>query len=120
MREVKKIFPKFDLSINQADGLGVRNSSNKAVIFIEVSGGPENIDSKHVNKDSEKLLKEAVFGLYILVSELEIQTGVINKLRLSKSVDGIIVPKIRDWIWLPDHENVKKSKIKIHRLFLFN
>lgn len=31
-------------------------------------------------------------------SELEIQTGVINKLRLSKSVDGITV---RDWIWLP-------------------
>ncbi|CAG8634557.1 4350_t:CDS:2, partial [Ambispora leptoticha] len=43
MREVKKIFPKFDLHINQADGLGVRNSSNKAVIFIEVSGGPEEL-----------------------------------------------------------------------------
>ncbi|CAG8621175.1 5530_t:CDS:10, partial [Diversispora eburnea] len=134
MREVKKIFPKFDLPINQADGLGVRNSSNKEVVFIEILGGPENKDQKKLKEDSEKLLKEAVFGLvsllrnyldksaeeskqlytfiiqgiavfeflYILVSELEIQTRVINKLRLSESADGVIVPRIRDWIWLPD------------------
>ncbi|CAG8594805.1 2717_t:CDS:2 [Paraglomus occultum] len=172
IREVKQIFPKFDLPINQADGLGMRNSSNKAVVFIEVLGGPENTDQKKLKEDSEKLLKEAVFGLvsllrnyldksageskqlytfiiqgigdrltlsklclinkhvykvsqiksatlpfefidvadylavfeflYILVSELEIQTGVINKLRLSESVDGVTVPRIRDWIWLPD------------------
>ncbi|KAF0468905.1 hypothetical protein F8M41_025725 [Gigaspora margarita] len=45
----------------------------------------------------------AVFEfLYILVSELEIQTGIINKLRLSKSADGVNIPRIRDWIWLPD------------------
>src|SRR6185312_3121878 len=67
MREVKKIFPKFNLTINQADGLGVRNSSNKAIMFIEVSGGPENTDPKHVKEDSEKLLKEAVFGLVSLL-----------------------------------------------------
>ncbi|CAG8638983.1 5528_t:CDS:10 [Ambispora gerdemannii] len=189
MREVKKIFPKFDLPINQADGLGVRNSSNKAVIFIEVAGGPENIDPQHVKGDSEKLLKEAVFGLVSLLrnyldrsaeeskqlctfiiqsigdrltlsklcliskhlykvsqiksatlpfefidvanfmavfellynliesifkyaeySELEIQTGVINKLRLSESVDGITVPRIRDWIWLPDSVSAWECK----------
>ncbi|CAG8658009.1 24996_t:CDS:10, partial [Cetraspora pellucida] len=154
MREMKKIFPKFDLPINQADGLGVRNSSNKEVVFIEILGGPENNDQKKLKEDSEKLLKEAVFGLvsllrnyldksaeeskqlytfmiqgivsqiksatlpfefidvadylaifeflYILVSELEIQTRVINKLRLSESADGVTVPRIRDWIWLPD------------------
>ncbi|CAG8518454.1 6668_t:CDS:2, partial [Acaulospora colombiana] len=127
-REVKQIFPKFDLPINQADGLGMRNSSNKAIVFIEVLGGPENTDQKKLKEDSEKLLKEAVFGLVSLLrnyldksaeeskqlytfiiqgignlfSELEIQTGVINKLRLSESVDGVIVPRIRDWIWLPD------------------
>ncbi|CAG8608940.1 1378_t:CDS:10 [Diversispora eburnea] len=180
MREVKKIFPKFNLTINQADGLGIRNSSNKAVMFIEVSGGPENTDPKHVKEDSEKLLKELIFGLvsllrnyldksaeksknlytfmiqsigdrltlsklcltskhvykvsqiksatlpfefidvaeflavfellYVLVSELEIQTGVINKLRLSESVDGIIVPRIRDWIWLPDSVSTWECK----------
>ncbi|CAG8671232.1 9668_t:CDS:10 [Cetraspora pellucida] len=160
MREAKKIFPKFDLPIYQADGLGVRNSSKKEVVFIEILGGPENTDQKKLKEDSEKLLKEAVFGLvsllrnyldksveeskqlytfmiqgignhvykvsqiksatlpfefidvadylavfeflYILVSELEIQTRVINKLRLSESADGVIVPRIRDWIWLPD------------------
>ncbi|CAG8677225.1 12497_t:CDS:10, partial [Acaulospora morrowiae] len=42
IREVKQIFSEFDLPINQADGLGMRNSSNKAVVFIEVLGGPEN------------------------------------------------------------------------------
>ncbi|CAG8456428.1 17373_t:CDS:2 [Acaulospora colombiana] len=67
MREVKKIFPNFDLPINQADGLGMRNSSNKAVVFIEVLGGPENTDKKKLNEDSEKLLKEAVFGLVSLL-----------------------------------------------------
>ncbi|CAJ0640587.1 8359_t:CDS:2 [Entrophospora sp. SA101] len=35
-------------------------------------------------------------------SELEIQTGVINRLRLSESVVGIIIPQIQDWIWLPN------------------
>ncbi|CAG8495339.1 8366_t:CDS:10, partial [Cetraspora pellucida] len=172
MREVKRYFQKFDLTINQADGIGVRNSTDKAVIFIEVSGGPENTDLTHVKEDAEKLLKEAVFGLvsllrnhldksaevakslytftiqsigdqitfsklclinkhvysfsqiksarlpfefidvadfleifellYIIISELEIQTSVINKLKLSESVDSINVPKIRDWIWVPD------------------
>ncbi|CAG8738141.1 7075_t:CDS:2, partial [Cetraspora pellucida] len=93
---------------------------------------PTTTDQKKSKEDSEKLLKEAVFGLvsllrnylnksveeskqlytfmiqgiavfeflYILV--LEIQTEVINKLRLSESADGVIVPRIRDWIWLPD------------------
>ncbi|CAG8456869.1 6987_t:CDS:10, partial [Funneliformis caledonium] len=180
MREVKKLFPQFDLTINQADGLGIRNSSNKEILFIEVSGGPESTDSKHAKEDAEKLLKEAVFGLvsllrnhldksaeiskhlytftiqsigdrltlsklclinkhcysfsqiksarlpfgfidiadflevfellYIIVSELEIQTGVINKLKLSKSVNDINVPKIRDWIWLPDSVSAWECK----------
>ncbi|CAG8820015.1 44764_t:CDS:2 [Gigaspora margarita] len=139
--------------LGQADGLGVQNSSKK-------ENGPENTDQKKLKEDSEKLLKEAIFGfvsllrnyldksveeskqlytfmiqginkhvykvsqmksatlpfdfidvadylavfefLYILVSELEIQTGVINKLRLSESADSVNVPRIRDWIWLPD------------------
>lgn len=67
MREVKKIFPKFDLPINQADGLGVRNSSNKAVIFIEASGGPENMDPKHIKEDSEKLPYSVLFPCYEIV-----------------------------------------------------
>ncbi|RHZ60193.1 hypothetical protein Glove_357g40 [Diversispora epigaea] len=180
MREVKKLFPKFNLTINQADGVGIRNSTNKEVIFIEVSGGPENTDLNHVKEDAEKLLKEAVFGLvsllrdhldksaeiakslytftiqcigdrmtfsklclinnhvysfsqiksarlpfefidvtdflevfellYIIISELEIQTSVINKLKLSESVDDINVPKIRDWIWVPDSVSAWKCE----------
>ena len=43
-------------------------------------------------------------------SELEIQTRVINKLRLSESVDGTIVPSIRDWIWLPDSVSAWECK----------
>ncbi|CAG8482823.1 11060_t:CDS:10 [Gigaspora rosea] len=54
IREVKKIFPKFDLPIYQADGLGVRNSSKKEVVFIEILGGPENTDQKKLKEDSKK------------------------------------------------------------------
>ncbi|CAG8598163.1 6905_t:CDS:10 [Gigaspora rosea] len=39
--------------------------------------------------------------LYIIISELEIQTSVINKLKL---------PKIRDWIWVPDSVSAWKCK----------
>ncbi|CAG8571944.1 11245_t:CDS:10 [Diversispora eburnea] len=180
MKEIKKLHPDFNLTINQADGLGIRNSSNKAILFIEVSGGPESSDLKHAKEDSEKLLKEAIFGLvsilrnhmdksaeeskhlytfmiqsigdritfsklclankhiysvlqiksailpfefndvadylevfellHILVSELEIQMGVINKLKLSESVNGTNVPKIRDWIWVPDSVSAWECK----------
>ncbi|CAG8615561.1 12223_t:CDS:10 [Ambispora gerdemannii] len=187
MREVKKIFPQYYLTIYQADGLGVRNSNKKEVVFIEILGGPENTDQKKLKEDSEKLLKEAVFGLvsllrnyldksveeskqlytfmiqgigdrltlsklclinkhvykisqiksatlpfefidvadylavfeflYILVSELEIQTGVINKLRLSESADGVIVPRIRDWIWLPDSISAWESELVTSHIY---
>lgn len=66
---MKKLFPKFNLTINQADGIGIRNSTNKAVIFIEVSGGPENTDLSHVKEDAEKLLKEVIFGLVSLLRD---------------------------------------------------
>ncbi|CAG8596990.1 10951_t:CDS:10 [Diversispora eburnea] len=149
IKEVKKLFPKFDLPINQADGLGVpreggfgkadkgsyiwsclpiANHLDKSVeeakdlCTFTIQGIGDRLTlsklcliNKHVYKVSQ--IKSAtlpfefidvadflaVFELiYILVSELEIQTKVINKLRLSKSVNGTTVPRIRDWIWLPD------------------
>ncbi|CAG8440801.1 16008_t:CDS:10, partial [Acaulospora morrowiae] len=141
MREVKKIFPKFDLPINQADdsekllkeavfGLVslLRNYLDKSAeeskqlytFIIQGIGDRLTLSklcliNKHVYKVSQ--IKSATLPfefidvadylavfefLYILVIELESQTRVINKLRLSRSADGVIVPRIRDWIWIPD------------------
>ena len=69
IKDMKIVFPEFDFIINKADGVGVRDSSNKAIIFIEISGGPESTDLKHVKEDTEKLLKEAMFGLASLLRD---------------------------------------------------
>ena len=44
-------------------GIGSKVSSNKEIVFVEVSGGPENTVLKHVREDTEKLIKESMFGL---------------------------------------------------------
>ena len=66
---MKIIFPEFDFIINKADSVGVKDSSNKAIIFIEVSGGSESTDLKHMKEDTKKLLKEAMFGLASLLRD---------------------------------------------------
>ncbi|CAH1767558.1 9463_t:CDS:2, partial [Entrophospora sp. SA101] len=54
---------RFDLTLNK---VGFKVASNKENIFIEVSGGPENVVTKHVREDTEKLIKEAMFDLVSL------------------------------------------------------
>ncbi|CAG8590839.1 3252_t:CDS:10, partial [Ambispora gerdemannii] len=63
----KELFPEFDFTLNKVDGIGSKVSSNKEIVFIEVSGGPENAVIKHVKEDTEKLIKEAMFGLISLL-----------------------------------------------------
>jgi len=53
----------------KADGIGVKLGSNKEHIFIEVAGGPENTTEKHANDNTEKLIKEAIFGLVSLLQD---------------------------------------------------
>ncbi|CAG8463500.1 90_t:CDS:2 [Diversispora eburnea] len=60
---MQKAFPNFVLVINKADVIGVKVSRNHTVIFIEVSGGPNNPQEKYIKDDAEKLLKETTFGL---------------------------------------------------------
>ncbi|CAG8701100.1 37957_t:CDS:2 [Gigaspora margarita] len=100
IREVKRLIQNFDLIINQADGIG----------------GPENTDLIYIKEDAKKRLKEAVFGLVSLLrnhldksaeNELEIQTSVINKLKLSELVE---ISKICDWIWVLDSVSAWKCK----------
>lgn len=67
IRDIKELFPGFDFTLNKVDGIGSKVSSNKEIIFIEVSGGPENAVLKHVKEDTEKLIKEAMFGLISLL-----------------------------------------------------
>src|SRR2546429_563407 len=69
IKEMKVLFPGFDLTLNKADGVGMKVSNNKEIVFIEVSGGPENTVPKHVKEDSEKLIKEAMFGLVSLLRD---------------------------------------------------
>ncbi|CAI2178783.1 13296_t:CDS:2 [Funneliformis geosporum] len=67
--EMKLLFPKFDLTLNKADGVCMKASSNKEIVFIEVSGGPESTVENHVWEDTEKLIKEAMFGLVSLLRD---------------------------------------------------
>ncbi|PKY59019.1 hypothetical protein RhiirA4_481429 [Rhizophagus irregularis] len=67
IKDIKELFPEFDFTLNKVDGIGSKVSSNKEIIFIEVSGGPENAVMKHVKEDTEKLIKEAMFGLISLL-----------------------------------------------------
>ncbi|CAB4479129.1 hypothetical protein GLOIN_2v1775570 [Rhizophagus irregularis DAOM 181602=DAOM 197198] len=43
----------FDLTLNKVDGIGMKVASNKEIVFIEISGGPENAILKHVREDTE-------------------------------------------------------------------
>ncbi|CAG8453037.1 13377_t:CDS:10, partial [Ambispora leptoticha] len=68
---VDRIVPLFKAiqsnTLHKVDGIGFKVSSNKEIIFFEVSGGPENPILKHVREDTEKLIKE---GDRITLSEL--------------------------------------------------
>ena len=57
------------LSLNKVDGIGSKVSSNKEIVFVEVSRGPENTVLKHVREDTEKLIKESMFGLVALLRD---------------------------------------------------
>ncbi|CAB4434264.1 unnamed protein product [Rhizophagus irregularis] len=48
IKDVMLLFPEFDLTLNKVDGIGVKVASNKEIVFIEVSGGPEKAVLKHV------------------------------------------------------------------------
>ncbi|RIA97795.1 hypothetical protein C1645_813672 [Glomus cerebriforme] len=67
IKDIKELFPEIDFTLNKVDGIGSKVSNNKEIIFIEVSGGPENAVLKHVKEDTEKLIKEAMFGLISLL-----------------------------------------------------
>ncbi|CAB4428781.1 unnamed protein product [Rhizophagus irregularis] len=56
-------------TLNKVDGIGVKVASNKEIVFIEVSGGLENAILKHIKEDTEKLIKEVMFGLVSLLRD---------------------------------------------------
>ncbi|RHZ84835.1 hypothetical protein Glove_74g173 [Diversispora epigaea] len=59
------------MTINKVDSVGIKVSSNKEVVFIEVLGGPEVTCAvtKHAEEDTKKLIKEAMFGLVFLLKD---------------------------------------------------
>ncbi|CAG8788687.1 28809_t:CDS:2, partial [Racocetra persica] len=69
IKDMKTLFPNFDMTLNKADGVCLKVSSNKEVVFIEIAGGPEVTSAvvKHAKEDTEKLIKEAMFGLVSLL-----------------------------------------------------
>ncbi|CAG8824968.1 17937_t:CDS:2, partial [Dentiscutata erythropus] len=71
IKDMKQLFPQFDMTINKADGVCTKVSSDKEVVFIEVAGGPEVTCAvtKHAREDTEKLIKEAMFGLVSLLRD---------------------------------------------------
>ncbi|CAG8502460.1 2049_t:CDS:10, partial [Acaulospora morrowiae] len=112
----KMLFPEFDLTLHKVDGIGFKVSSNKEIVFIEVSGGSEDPVLKHVREDTEKLIKEAMMPfsfeevekfievfelLYALVDDgLKNQSSSLKKIMLSDSISN--GPTVRDWIWVPN------------------
>lgn len=82
IKDVMLLFPEFDLTLNKVDGIGVKVASNKEIVFIEVSGGPENAVLKHIKEDTEKLIKEAMFGLVSLLRDyLDMSAENVKNLR---------------------------------------
>jgi hypothetical protein len=69
IKDVKSVFPEFDFTLSKVDGIGFKTGSNKELVFIEISGGSENPVEKHVKEDTEKLIKEAMFGLISLLRD---------------------------------------------------
>ncbi|CAG8512988.1 3531_t:CDS:2 [Paraglomus occultum] len=67
IKDAKALFAEFDMTAHKADGIGMKLGSNKELIFVEVSGGPESMTEKHANDDTEKLIEEAIFGLVSLL-----------------------------------------------------
>ncbi|CAB4399322.1 unnamed protein product [Rhizophagus irregularis] len=140
IKDIKELFPEFDFTLNKVDGIGSKVSSNKEIIFIEVSGGPENAVMKHVKEDTEKLIKEAMFGLisllrgylgdritliekfievfellYALIDGLKKQTRELKKLMLADPISN--VPTIRDWIWVPKNLSMWEATEVIYEDF---
>ncbi|RIB01109.1 hypothetical protein C2G38_2231847 [Gigaspora rosea] len=88
IKDAKMLFPEFDLKLNKVDGICFKVSSNKEVVFIEVSGGPENAILKHVREDTEKLIKEGILftiGDRITLSELRLDRRHYYKISQIKS-----------------------------------
>src|ERR1041384_6052370 len=46
IKDMKLLFPNFDLTLNKADGVCMKASNNKEIVFIEVSGGSEATDCR--------------------------------------------------------------------------
>ncbi|CAG8473725.1 6931_t:CDS:2, partial [Paraglomus occultum] len=69
IRGVKAMFPKSAITVHKADGIGISRVNQKETIFIEVSGGPVNPVAKHIVEDTEKLIREGVFGLIAILRD---------------------------------------------------
>lgn len=63
IKDVKSVFSEFDFTLSKVDGIGFKTGSNKELVFIEISGGPKSPVEKHVKENTEKLIKETMFGL---------------------------------------------------------
>ncbi|CAG8605335.1 6734_t:CDS:10, partial [Scutellospora calospora] len=107
IKEMQKAFPNFDLIINKADGIGIKVSSNHVVIFIEVSGGPSNPDKNHIKDDAEKLLKEATFGLVLIL-----RNYLDKSAEMAKNVKVYTIQCIGDRITLCDFSLIEKYRYK--------
>ncbi|CAG8650763.1 5463_t:CDS:10, partial [Ambispora leptoticha] len=53
IKDMKTLFPNFDMTLNKANGVCLKVSSNKEVVFIEIAGGPEVTSAvvKHANNN---------------------------------------------------------------------
>ncbi|CAG8454259.1 11136_t:CDS:2 [Funneliformis caledonium] len=59
IKDMKLLFSNFDLTLNKADGFCMKASSNKEIIFIEVSEAPSNINQqKKKDRKKNKALSE--------------------------------------------------------------
>ncbi|RIB19986.1 hypothetical protein C2G38_2244848 [Gigaspora rosea] len=111
IKDIKVLFPEFDFTLNKVNGIGSKVSSNKEIIFIEVSGGPENAVLKHVKEDTEKLIKEAMFGLISLLR------GYLDKgAKKARNICVYMVQYIGDRITLSEVCLDKKHFYKISQI----
>ncbi|RHZ48902.1 hypothetical protein Glove_537g11 [Diversispora epigaea] len=55
IKDMKQLFLQFDMTINKADDIGIKVSSDKKVVFIKVTGGSEVTCAvtKHAKEDTE-------------------------------------------------------------------
>lgn len=111
IKDMKLLFPKFDLTLNKADGVCIKSASNKEIVFIEVSGGPEDIVEKHVREDTEKLIKEAMFGLVSLLRDY-----LDKNVEISKNVRTYMVQVIGDRMTLSEIRLVEKHLYTVSQI----